>query len=47
MPNQNFLESEPKAWEDERNDQIVKVQWRFTTVDARINLKHLYPLIEA
>lgn len=46
MPNQAFLESEVKAWEDERNDQIVKVQWRFTTADARIKLKHLYPIIE-
>lgn len=46
MPNQAFLESEVKAWEDERNDQIVKVQWRFTTADARIKLKHLYPMIE-
>ena len=46
MPDQEFLESEVKAWEDERNDQIVKVQWRFTTADARIKLKHLYPLIE-
>ena len=46
MPNQSFLESEVKAWEDECNDQIVKVQWRFTTADARIKLKHLYPLIE-
>jgi len=46
MPNQAFLESEAKAWEDERNDQIVKVQWRFTTADARIKLKHLYPIIE-
>jgi len=46
MPNQAFLESEVKAWEDERNDQIVKVHWRFTTADARVKLKHLYPLIE-
>ena len=46
MPNQAFLESEAKAWEDERNDQIVKVQWRFSNADARIKLKHLYPLIE-
>ena len=42
MPNQEFLESEVKAWEDERNDQIVKVQWQFITADV----KHLYPLIE-
>jgi len=46
MPDMAFLESEVKAWEDERNDQIVKVQWRFTTADARFKLKHLYPIIE-
>jgi len=46
MPTQEFLTSEVKAWQNERNDQIVKVQWRFTTADARIKLKHLYPLIE-
>jgi len=46
MPNREFLETEVKAWEDERNHQVVKVQWRFTTADARIKLKHLYPLIQ-
>ena len=46
MPDHLFLQTEIKAWEDERNDQIVKVLWRFTTADARIKLKHLYPLIE-
>jgi hypothetical protein len=46
MPDPDFLKSETKAWEDERNDQVVKVQWRFTTADARIKLKHLYPLIQ-
>jgi transposase len=46
IPNQEFLKSETKAWEDERNDQVVKVQWRFTTADARIKLKHLYPQIQ-
>lgn len=46
IPNQKKLKSEVKAWEDERNDQVVKVQWRFTTADACIKLKHLYPLIE-
>jgi len=46
IPNQDFLTSEVKAWQDERNDQVVKVQWRFTTADARIKLKHLYPLIQ-
>jgi hypothetical protein len=47
IPNQAALERETKAWEDDRNAQVVKVQWRFTTADARIKLKHLYPLIEA
>jgi hypothetical protein len=46
MPKQEFLESEVKAWENERNDQIVKMQWLFTTSDAHIKLKHLYPIIE-
>ena len=46
IPSQEFLKSEVKAWQDERNDQIVKVQWRFTTADARIKLKHLYPHIQ-
>jgi hypothetical protein len=46
MPNQAFLESEVKACEDERNDQIVNEQWRLTTADARIKLKNLYPLLE-
>jgi transposase len=46
IPDQTALERETKAWEGERNAQVVKVQWRFTTADARIKLKHLYPLIE-
>jgi hypothetical protein len=36
---QELLASEVKAWQDERNNQIVKVQWRFTTADARIKLE--------
>lgn len=46
IPDQGILDREAKAWEDERNAQVVKVLWRFTTADARIKLKHLYPLIE-
>ncbi len=34
------------TWEEERNAQIVKVSWRFTTADARIKLRSLYPKIE-
>jgi len=31
------------AWENNRNNQQAKIQWRFSTTDARIKLKHLYP----
>jgi hypothetical protein len=46
IPAQELLVSEVKAWENERNAQVVKVLWRFTTADARIKLKHLYPQIQ-
>ncbi len=39
------LEAEVKAWQDDRNAKFVKVDWRFKTSDARIKLKHLYPII--
>ena len=33
------------AWTIQRNSQSAKVNWQFTTKDARIKLKHLYPTI--
>jgi DDE superfamily endonuclease len=39
------VEREAKAWETERNDRQMTVDWRFTTADARIKLKRLYPSI--
>ncbi len=33
------------AWEAERNAAQVTIDWRFTTADARIKLKHLYPTL--
>jgi hypothetical protein len=39
------LISEVDAWEKERNEQWVKIEWRFTTEDARIKLIKLYPSI--
>jgi hypothetical protein len=33
------------AWEEDRNEREVGVQWRFTTADARIKLRKLYPTI--
>jgi transposase len=37
------LEHEVAAWQSKRNGQAVGINWRFTTADARIKLKHLYP----
>jgi hypothetical protein len=45
IPDQDTLLRETKAWEQERNRAQVGVDWQFTTKDARIKLKHLYPQI--
>jgi hypothetical protein len=34
------------AWEEARNAAVAKVDWQFTTADARVKLKRLYPTIE-
>ncbi len=39
----DVLRSELAAWEDERNNGKSKVNWQFTTKDARIKLVSLYP----
>jgi hypothetical protein len=39
------LAREVAAWEEERNAAAVTIDWRFTTADARIKLKHLYPTL--
>ena len=31
------------AWVKERNERKVGVNWRFTTADARVKLRRLYP----
>ena len=33
------------AWNRDRNAAASTIDWRFTTADARIKLKHLYPAI--
>jgi transposase len=40
------LQRQVQAWQQRRNQKAVTVDWRFTTEDARIKLKHLYPSIE-
>ena len=46
LPDRPTLEAEVRAWEDARNAAGCTVTWRFTTADARIKLKQLYPSLE-
>lgn len=46
LPDIETLTDEVQAWQQQRNDEVVKVLWQFTTNDARTKLKHLYPKIQ-
>ncbi len=43
IPDKKTLSREVAAWQASRNKNQTKVDWRFTTADARIKLKRLYP----
>ena len=43
IPNKQVLIEEVAAWEQHRNTNHTKADWQFTTADARIKLKRLYP----
>jgi transposase len=47
IPDKAALAQETAAWAAKRNNDDATVNWRFTTVDARIKLKRLYPSIDA
>ena len=38
------MDRELAAWDAARNAEGAGAQWRFTTPDARIKLRHLYPI---
>ena len=40
------LLKELEPWSEERNDRGIGVDWRFTTADARIKLRRLYPAVQ-
>ena len=40
------LDREVQAWQCRRNAEAITVNWRFTTADARIKLKRLYPSLK-
>ena len=46
IPDKPTLTKEVAAWQDDRNKRCVKADWQFTTDDARVKLKSLYPQFE-
>ncbi len=46
IPERAELENEVATWEKDRNESVVGVDWQFTTEDARVKLKRLYPVFE-
>jgi transposase len=47
ISNNEDLNSHVQAWSKYRNEKTTSINWRFTTEDARIKLKRLYPQFEA
>jgi DDE superfamily endonuclease len=45
IPDKETLIGEVTAWENSRNKNHTKADWQFTTADARVKLKRLYPAI--
>jgi hypothetical protein len=46
IPDPSTLTQEVGAWEHQRNTAQCRVDWQFTTHDARIKLKRLYPSVQ-
>ena len=46
IPDKSTLIKEVAAWQDNRNKRHVKADWQFTTDDAHVKLKRLYPQFE-
>jgi hypothetical protein len=46
IPDIATLTQEVAAWEKTRNAAVMKVDWQFTTADARVKLKKLYPTVQ-
>ena len=43
IPDMSSMQAEVAAWEKGRNNTASKINWQFTTTEARTKLKRLYP----
>ena len=41
------VKDEVAAWQEFRNNKNAKVNWQFTTADARVKLSRLYPTLDS
>jgi hypothetical protein len=46
ISNISEVKSEVDAWQNHRNNRNAKINWQFTTKDARIKLQRLYPTLD-
>ena len=46
IPDMEKIKTQVKAWQEARNNKNAKINWQFTTEDARIKLRKLYPTFE-
>jgi hypothetical protein len=46
IADQKIVAHQLGAWRDDRNKHHAKANWQFTTTDARVELRRLYPQFE-
>ena len=46
IDNLSTIRKECEAWQNDRNNKNAEINWQFTTKDARIKLKRLYPTLQ-
>jgi hypothetical protein len=46
LPDIATVRQKATAWQNRRNQRQTTIDWRFTTKDARIKLKRLYPIVK-
>jgi len=46
LPDRDTVATEVAAWQHDRNTADCRVNWQFTTTDARLKLRRLYPITE-
>jgi hypothetical protein len=42
LPDLETVQAQIKAWQNDRSNRTARIDWQFTTIDARIKLKKLF-----